>query len=79
MNPRGQLLAEFLAPSDLYWSNIGNTPTLWVANKSELIEITLADPPILNRVTNWHVSENPSFSDYAFITFTICLTIVGDR
>ena len=66
INPRGQLLAEFLAASDLYWCNIGNTPTFRVANKSEVIDITLADLPTLDRV-----SKNPSVSDHAFITSTI--------
>ena len=79
VNPRGQLLAEFLAASDLYWSNTGNTPTFRVANRSEVIDITLVDPSTLNRVTNWQVSENPSLSDHAFITFTIRLKIAGGR
>ena len=79
VNPRGQTLAEFLAASDLYWCNVGNTPTFRVANRSEVIDITLADPSTLNRVTNWQVSENPSLSDHAFITFTIRLKIVGGR
>ena len=43
VNPRGQLLAEFLVASDQYWCNIGNNPTFRVVNRSEVIEITFAD------------------------------------
>ena len=64
---------------DLYWCNIGNTPNFRVARRSEVIDITLADPSTLNMVTNWQVSENPSLSDHALITFTIYLKIVGGR
>ena len=79
VNLRGQILAEFLAASDMYWCNIGNTPTIRVANRKEVNDITLANPLTFNRVTNWQVSENPSLSDHAFITFTIHLKIVGGR
>ena len=79
MIPIGQLLAEFLVASDLYWSNIGIFPPFRVTNRSEVIDITLADSITLYRVTNWQVSGNPSLSDHVFITFNLCLNIAGGR
>ena len=79
VNPRGETLAEFLADVGLYWCNIGSTPTFRVANRSEVIDITLVDSSTLNRVSDWQVSESPSLSDHAFITFTIHLRISGGR
>ena len=77
LNSRGQLLAEFLAALDLYWCNVDDTPIFRVANRNEVIDITLADSITLNRVTNWQISGNPSLSDHEFITFNIRLSIAG--
>ena len=79
VNPRGEALAEFLAAAGLHWCNVGCTPTFRVANRSEVIDITLVDGHTLNRVSNWRVSENPSLSDHAFITFNLHLKISGGR
>ena len=71
INSRGDELMEFLAATSLQWCNLGNKPTFRVANRSEVLDLTLINQAMVNRVRDWHVSDNPSLSDHAYIRFKV--------
>jgi hypothetical protein len=62
---------EFLVSSNLNILNHGNEPTFVVCNRREVIDLTLGTNKIVNLVSNWHVSDEPSLSDYTYICFQI--------
>ncbi|MEL7520088.1 MAG: reverse transcriptase domain-containing protein, partial [Cyanobacteria bacterium J06553_1] len=70
-NPRGYELLDFIAAANLQWCNVGNKPTFRVANRSEVLDLTLANQAMVDRVGGWHVSDNPSLSDHAYMRFTV--------
>jgi hypothetical protein len=70
-NPRGKILMEYLVGSNLNILNRGNEPTFVVRNRKEVIDLTLGTNNIEERVTNWHVSDDPSLSDHRYICFQI--------
>ena len=71
INSRGDELLEFLAVANLQWCNLGNKPTFRVANRSEVLDLTLVNQAMVNRVEDWHVSDNPSLSDHAYVRFKV--------
>ena len=71
INSRGEELLEFIAASSLQWCNLGNKPTYRVANRSEVLDLTLVNQAMGNRVKGWYVSDNPSLSDHAYVRFTV--------
>jgi hypothetical protein len=62
---------EFLVSSFLNILNHGNKPTFVVCNRRDVIDLTLGTNKIVNLVSNWHVSDEPSLSDHRFICFQI--------
>ena len=78
-NRRGYDLAEFLASNRISWCNVGNTPTFHVANRREVLDLTLINDIMADRVKDWHVSDSPSLSDHAFLRFNVALRLEGGR
>ena len=68
-NERGEALMDFLASTNLAWCNKGHKPTFITRNRREVLDITLVTPHIFSKVNDWEVSDKPSFSDHAMITF----------
>ena len=68
-NERGEALMDFLASTNLAWCNKGHKPTFITRNRREVLDITLVTPHIFSKVNDWIVSDKPSFSDHAMITF----------
>jgi ribonuclease HI len=68
-NERGEALLEYLASTDLAWCNKGHKPTFITRNRREVLDITLASPGVFTEIKDWKVSDNPSLSDHAMITF----------
>jgi hypothetical protein len=62
---------EFLVNLNLNILNLGNEPTFVVRNKKEVIDLTLGTNKIGDLVSDWHVSDEPSLSDYRYICFEI--------
>ena len=56
-------MAEFLVGAHLTWCNVGNTPTFQVANRREVLELTLINDRMVGKVESWHVSNSPSASE----------------
>ena len=73
-NERGEALLEYLASTDLAWCNKGHKPTFITRNRREVLDITLASPTVFSEVREWKVSDNPSLSDHAMITFHFTIT-----
>jgi hypothetical protein len=63
-HPGQETLMEFLVSSNLNIHNHGNEPTFVVCNRREVIDLTLGTNKIINLVSNWHLSDEPSLSDH---------------
>jgi hypothetical protein len=59
-NSRGESLMEFLVRSNLNILNHGKGPTFVVSNRKEVTDLTLGTNKLVNLVSNWHVSDEPS-------------------
>ena len=70
-NVRGIALAEYLSSTDLEILNKGCEPTFVTSRSQTVIDITLATPTISSKITEWHVSTEPTMSDHRYIKFNI--------
>ena len=75
---RGEALIEFLASTNLAWCNKGHKPTFITRNRREVLDITLVTPDIFSKLKDWTVSDKPSLSDHAMITFHFTKTSSAD-
>jgi hypothetical protein len=57
-------LLDFLVSLNVNILNHGNEPTFVVCKRKEVTDLTLGTNNIVNLVSNWHVSDEPSFSDH---------------
>ena len=72
-NERGEDLLNFIASTDLAWCNKGHKPTFITRNRKEVLDITLATPEVFLEIKDWTVSDTPSLSDHAMITFNLSI------
>ena len=79
INKRGEELLEFIASTNLAWCNKGHKPTFITRARKEVLDITLATPEVLPKIKEWSVSDNPSLSDHAIITFYFTIEKPEDR
>ena len=70
-NPRKETLVEFLNSSNLEILNQGNEPAFCSGCRLEVIYITLVSFGLLESITSWEVSSEPSLSDHRYILFTL--------
>jgi len=63
-NGRGESLLEFLNSSNLEIPNRGNESTFCNVSRQEVIDITLGSYGLLESITGWEVSREPSLSDH---------------
>ena len=54
--------------------NIGNRPTFKNVIREEVLDITLASTGIMDKIENWKVSEEETFSDHNLIEYELNLT-----
>jgi hypothetical protein len=62
---------EFLNSSNLEVLSKGNEPTFCTAVRREVIDINLGTYELLDSITVWEVSLEPSLSDHRNIPFTL--------
>ncbi|XP_065357371.1 uncharacterized protein LOC135951613 [Calliphora vicina] len=74
-NTRGESLFNFILNSSLEVVNRGSEPTFIIANRSEVLDLTLVSAEHHSMITNWAVSSDCSFSDHQYIDFNISVTI----
>jgi len=70
-NDRREALVEFLNSSNLEVLNHSNVPTFCSGYRQEVIDITLGSFGLLESITSWEVSSEPSLSDYRHILFIL--------
>jgi hypothetical protein len=70
-NGRGEALIEFLNSTNLEIFNRGKQPTFCTSVRQEVIDITLGLYGLLDSITDWEVSLEPSLSDHRHILFTL--------
>lgn len=70
-NYRGECFYEFIQGSGLCMLNQGSEPTFSTCIRSEVLDITLATYSISAKISNWHVSSEPSCSDHKHIRFDL--------
>ena len=70
-NARGEFLLDYILGKDLFVCNIGTKPTFETIIRKEVLDVTFATGNLINRITNWHVSDEYNFSDHKTIEFNI--------
>jgi len=66
---------EFLNSSNLETLNQGNEPTFFSGGRLEVIHIILGSFGLLESITSWEVSSEPSLLDHRHILFTLQDTV----
>jgi len=62
---------EFLNSSSLEILNRGNIPTFCSGNRQEATDITLGSYRLLESISGWEVTSEPSLSDHRHTLFTL--------
>jgi hypothetical protein len=70
-NGTGEVLIEFLNSTTLEIFNRGSEPAFCTIVRQDVIDITLGSYRLLNSITDWEVSLEPSLSDHGHILFTL--------
>ena len=70
-NKRGDILEEWLLPSNLSLVNQGNELTFVSAIGSSIIDLTLCSLQLINKINDWFVEPEYQFSDHRKIVFTL--------
>jgi hypothetical protein len=70
-NGRGEALMEFLYSLNLEILNQGNESAFCIGSRQEVTDITLVSYGLLESITGWEVSLEPSLSDHRHILFTL--------
>jgi hypothetical protein len=71
-NPRGDQVENFLALNSLFIKNTGNTPTWDVSWTNSIIDITVTNKLLEDRVSDWLVcTDYNSQSDHRLISFQL--------
>ena len=68
-NQRGVELIEWLSSTNMHILNRGNDYTFSNSIRKEVIDITIGDTKVLDKVVNWHVSKDETMSDHRRIEF----------
>jgi hypothetical protein len=73
VNPRGEVLSDFIAGQDLHIINRGHKPTFVVANRREVLDVTLTSGSLLESVCECFVDSQESSSDHKYIRCNLSL------
>ena len=73
-NTRGAHILDFILSNNLSLLNMGNEPTFINSVRSEVLDLTLASSFMQHKITDWHVLDEPTFSDHRCIHFKISST-----
>ena len=61
----------FCASANLHICNVGSKPTFRTRKREEVLDLTLINRNAENCISDWHVSDVPSFSDHMYIRFRV--------
>lgn len=70
-NERGETLLEFLLSTNLYICNRGSEPTFVTSRRQEVLDLTLVSDSLSDRIDDWKVLEEHSFSDHRYLEFSL--------
>lgn len=70
-NFRGNKLMDFILSSRLTIQNVGTSPTFVTSRRQEVIDLTLTNKTVTDRITKWRVLEDDSLSDHRYIEFRL--------
>jgi len=70
-NGRGETLMEFLNFSNMEILNQGNKSTFCSGSRQEVMDISVGFYGLLESISGWEVSLEPSLSDHRHILFTL--------
>ena len=70
INDRGTALLEYLSRVDLHPINRGHRPTFVVANRKEVLDVTLVSSHLLDCIISWRVDDEETLSDHRYIRIT---------
>ena len=70
-NKRGDALADYILSHDIHVVNTGSKPTFHVKNRTQILDITLADIRMLEHIENWRVTDRITLSIHKQIEFEI--------
>ena len=68
-NKKGESLLEFISQHDIDICNRGSSPTFTNSIREEVLDLTLCNSALSERMQNWHVSDEISMSDHNHILF----------
>ena len=71
VNTRGMDLLMYCASVNLHFCNVGNKPTFRTRKRQEVLDLTLINRNVEICISDWHVSDVPSFSDHMYIRFKV--------
>ena len=69
-NTRGECILDFLLCNNLVVVNKGTEPTFVVANRKEVLDITIISATHQQLIENWRVSNDCSLSDHRYFEFS---------
>ena len=75
INPNREDLLAYCVSEDLNFCNVGSKPTFRSKTREEVLDLTLVNRYVYDRVVGWHVSNVLSFSDHMYIRFQVKSTI----
>jgi len=73
VNERGEDLLGYLMGTQLEVMNKGDAPTFINAIRQEVLDLTLVTTALQDRIRNWRVDRNASFSDHRYILYDVKL------
>ena len=71
VSKKGMDLLMFCASANLHFCNVGSKPTFRTRKREEMLDLTLINRNAENCISDWHVSDVPSFSDHMYIRFRV--------
>lgn len=71
INTRCECLIEYLITNNLNVVSTGYAPTFRNAIREEILDLTITNDHIRNKINNWHVSAYVAFYDHMLIRFNI--------
>ena len=70
-NDRGEELLDYLIAEDIQICSMGTEPTLSNVERGEVIDKTLSNVNMYDKITEWKVNTENSMSDHNMIEFRI--------
>jgi len=70
-NQRGEQLLSYLMSSNLNVASRGHKPTFVVANRTEVLDITLLSDSLVDKLVYWYVSNEETYSDHKYTVFSL--------